>query len=202
MTDHVLIDGRLADLDSISLKPSRPAMTREEWNRHLETAPITPNQVGRIMSAFDRLGFSKKDERPWYVLEDERWLGRQDRLDILSALARRDVDSIWELTQGEAGKLVGELKDVHTLDDLFSLLPEDWLDNPYPTEETAQEISEDITMAEVLFLFGVAVGALVSSLMRAHKQAMAKDTPPRPSIRWGGRHTRALSQEKTDENAQ
>ena len=142
-------------------------MNREQWNHELEIRPATPNQVGTIMSKFQSLDFHAQDERPWYVQPEEEWLGRQDRLSIISAMVNRDIDSIWELRQGEAGKLIDDLKNVQALDDLYALLPDEYWND----EESSQEDANEYPLAEGLALMGIAIYEIVSFLVRSYKQS-------------------------------
>lgn len=103
-----------------------PRMTREEREIYDQTHLLTGNQLGHVMSRFSALGFSSRDERPWYIPAEEDWYGRQDRLEIMSWIAGRDVSSVHDLTRAEAGKLIGILEEVSTVDELYDRLPDEY----------------------------------------------------------------------------
>jgi hypothetical protein len=69
-------------------------MNIKEWNTHVESSPATGNQRGRIMSEFERLGYHWKRDRE----------ARLHDCAMLSGLP--SLDSIRDLTQGQAGHLV------------------------------------------------------------------------------------------------
>lgn len=74
-------------------------MTRDEWNSHAETAPLTPDQRGAILGHCDRLGLADRCER----------------LAVLAELLGLDnLESTADLTLGQAGRLVNLLQ--HTRD--------------------------------------------------------------------------------------
>ena len=74
-------------------------MTRDEYNVILATEPATANQVGAAMGEFERLGFGLAD--------------RRERLAVAVALLRLDeLRSTWDLTMGQAGRLVGLLRQI------------------------------------------------------------------------------------------
>lgn len=97
-------------------------MTRDEWLTELTSRQVTVNQLGTIMHVFYRLGFDIGSD----YLEHAPGLDREERLNVTSWLINRDIDSMNNLTQGEAGRLIYLLKDVHAIDDLYSLLPDEY----------------------------------------------------------------------------
>ena len=156
MNNDTVLDANASPIDLDNLKPwqsPKEPLTREQWFRELEVRPATPNQVGTIMSKFQSLGFHQQDERPWYIQPDEQWLGRTERLDIISALTGRYISSTWELKHGEAGKLIKTLADINTLDELYGLLPDGyWQDDTEKRQIPWKGIA--------LVVAGVAVAAL------------------------------------------
>jgi hypothetical protein len=121
-------------------------MNRQAYLEKLETRALTNNQQGRIMAEFERLGFDEHDDR-------------DERLDICSYLIGRSVDTTWEMHMGEAGKLVGTLQKLQTLDDLYALLPETfWLD-----EQEDEAEAEDTESPGEMFAAG---WRLISRAMR------------------------------------
>jgi len=123
-------------------------MNRQAYLEKLETRALTNNQQGRIMAEFERLGFNEHDDR-------------DERLDICSYLIGRSIDTTWGLHMGEAGKLVGTLQKLQTLDDLYGLLPETfWLDE---REDEEEEEAEDTESPGELFAAG---WRLISKAMR------------------------------------
>lgn len=76
----------------------------------LETAPLTVNQLGAIHGEFRRLGYRD----PW---------DRAARLAVTAALADSGpIDSTKELTEGQAGRVVGALRACATPAALAALL--------------------------------------------------------------------------------
>ena len=85
-------------------------MTREEWNKVLAIAPLTAAQRGAIQGEFTRLGVTD----------------RAERLAISAALLGLDrLGSTTDLTQGQAGKLLGQLRDIRNRDELAAVLLSD-----------------------------------------------------------------------------
>lgn len=70
-------------------------MNREEWNHVLESEPATPNQVGAIHGEFRRLGIGDRDKRLAITAE---------------LLGLGELDSTTDLVMGEAGRLIGILR--------------------------------------------------------------------------------------------
>lgn len=82
-------------------------MTREEYLERLSTELATPNQVGRIVAEFDRLGFHWRTDRP-------------ERLRVSAALlGLSELGSTRALTQGQAGQLVGLLGRISDCSELY-----------------------------------------------------------------------------------
>lgn len=80
-------------------------MRLEEWRQVQETESASPNQVGRIVAEFERLGFGEAD--------------RAGRLAVTAALAGLDrLGSTRDLTLGQAGKLCGMLPRIASRDEL------------------------------------------------------------------------------------
>jgi hypothetical protein len=71
------------------------SMTRDEWNEVLAIAPLTQAQRVAVHAEFARLGVAD----------------RAERLAACAALLGLDgLGSTMDLTQGQAGKLIGELR--------------------------------------------------------------------------------------------
>jgi hypothetical protein len=85
-------------------------MTRDEWNARLAVEPVTPNQRGAIMHECERLG----------LVSD-----RAERLALLGTLAgAAALGSTADLTMGQAGQVIGTLRDARDRDDLAALVAE------------------------------------------------------------------------------
>lgn len=75
----------------------RACMSREDWYDHIESVPVTGNQLGRIIAEYRRLGLGGAEDRA-------------GRLAITAALAGTgELDSTRDLTQGQAGRVVHAL---------------------------------------------------------------------------------------------
>lgn len=84
-------------------------MTITDYRARLDTGPLTPNQRGRIMGEFHRLGFHQTRDRA-------------ERLRLTAQLAGLSgVASVKDLTRGEAGRVVRALTDCGTAQDLYAL---------------------------------------------------------------------------------
>jgi hypothetical protein len=82
-------------------------MNLTDWHGVLATEPATRNQVGAIHGKFRDLGFRPGRDR-------------DDRLAYTAALAGLDqLDSSSQLTQGEAGRVVGQLRECATASEAF-----------------------------------------------------------------------------------
>lgn len=80
------------------------------------TDPLTATQLGAVHGEFERLGFGRED--------------RADRLAISAALAGYpgELESTKDLTMGEAGKLIGILRECEDITDLMD--PDEPPDEP------------------------------------------------------------------------
>ncbi len=130
-------------------------MTRDEWNDYISSHALTERQRGNIMDKLKELRFypreyASRDQLPPHALD------RVDRLDVISWLIDRDIDTIYDLTQGEAGYLVHLLDHVHTRDDLFDLLPDDY----FLPEEEYEEPRQNKWVGIAVIIGGIVLAAL------------------------------------------
>jgi hypothetical protein len=93
----------------------------------LDTRPITPNQIGRIMSEFEKRGWNRTygpyDRSQLSIVWNERYkTEREARLDICSRIIGRRIKTTRQLRRGEAGMIIKVLTDCPTDDDLIERL--------------------------------------------------------------------------------
>jgi hypothetical protein len=100
-------------------------MNKQSWQEELETRPATPNQLGRIMHHFERLGWHDTYS-PYHRSQLSEWWNeryrseREVRLGICSKMIGREITSVRDLTLGEAGKIIRALADCKTYDELVA----------------------------------------------------------------------------------
>lgn len=136
---------------------SRPRMSLADWHACIESAPLTDNQLGRIMAEWARLGLAADDDRA-------------ERLSITAALAGVDnLGSTLELTQGQAGRVVRALSETRHRDDLPAIEPAE--PEPQPTPRLTA------TWADLTGALAQAMG-----LIRAPGLAVGKGDELRPSL--------------------
>jgi hypothetical protein len=86
-----------------------------DWHAILATEPATPNQVGTVIGEWQRLGLGHPDDRAERLKLTARLLG----------LAK--IGSTTDLVMGDAGRLIGMLRDCEDRASLGALL-----DGPEP----------------------------------------------------------------------